>query len=599
MPLRHGGQRLAQAVEQLGRDSRLHTLAAGFGVSRLVQPGPAPGKPIGLVGLVAFGRLKLFFQMIDEVARGLGHIIVIDHALRLQARSIDVADRGMLADLRVHQRLGERRLIALIVTEAAIAPHVDHDVAMEGLAIFDRQLARKGHRFRIVAIHMQDRCLNALRHVGRIGRAARKLRAGGEADLVVDDEVDAAAGIVTRDTGKAEAFPDDTLARKGRVAMDQHRQDLLMLAQIVAERLLRAHLAQHHRIDRFKVRGVGDQRHMDLDPVKFAVGRCTEVIFDVARTADIFGVCGAAGKFVENDAKALGHHIGQHVQAAAMGHAIDDFADARLTAIFDDRFERRDHGLATIQTKTLGADIFAAQEFLILLALDDLGQDRLLAFRREDDFLVLALQPVLQELALLHVGDVHIFQANIAAIIGAQNSHDLTDGRELKAQRPAQENLFIEVGQTMIFGCQIGRQVALGQAERIEIGGQMTAHAIGADQHLRADGVLGRLGYVGVRHWLARGLGGGLYGHLHLRRVQRAGQFVRIGQRPVRAGPAWALLDFKILVLVTHHHIPSVPRAVAVGQRTAGVQPGRLTGLVSPSALLAGLYPARTGWQRP
>src|SRR3546814_11644603 len=66
---------------------------------------------------------------------------------------------------------------------------------MEGLAIFHRQLAREGDGFRIVAVDVQDRRLHALRHVAGIGRAAGELRAGGEADLVVDDEVDAAAGI--------------------------------------------------------------------------------------------------------------------------------------------------------------------------------------------------------------------------------------------------------------------------------------------------------------------------------------------------------------------------------------------------------------------
>src|SRR3546814_4997193 len=91
---------------------------------------------------------------------------------------------------------------------------------------------------------------------------ARELRAGRETDLVVDDEVDAAAGIVAADAGKAEAFPDDALPREGRVAMDQHGQHLLMPGQVVAEGLLRADLAQHHRIDGFEVRRVGDQRHM-------------------------------------------------------------------------------------------------------------------------------------------------------------------------------------------------------------------------------------------------------------------------------------------------------------------------------------------------
>src|SRR3546814_13641307 len=78
------------------------------------------------------------------------------------------------------------------MAEAAIAPHVDHDIALELLAEVDRELAREGHRLGIVAVDVQDRRLNALGDVGRIGRRARELRAGRETDLVVDDEVDAA-----------------------------------------------------------------------------------------------------------------------------------------------------------------------------------------------------------------------------------------------------------------------------------------------------------------------------------------------------------------------------------------------------------------------
>src|SRR3546814_7710022 len=90
------------------------------------------------------------------------------------------------------------------LAEAAIAPHVDHDIALELLAEVDRELAREGHRLGIVAVDVQDRRLNALGDVGRIGRRARELRAGRETDLVVDDEVDAAAGIVAADAREAE-----------------------------------------------------------------------------------------------------------------------------------------------------------------------------------------------------------------------------------------------------------------------------------------------------------------------------------------------------------------------------------------------------------
>src|SRR3546814_8799459 len=80
-----------------------------------------------------------------------------------------------------------------------------------------------------------------------------------------------------------------------------------------------------------------------------------------------------------------------------MRHAIDDFLHAILAAIFDDRFHRGDHRFPAVEPETLGADIFARQEFLPFLGLDHLAENRALAFLGEFDALVGALHPVLKE----------------------------------------------------------------------------------------------------------------------------------------------------------------------------------------------------------
>ncbi len=59
-------------------------------------------------------------------------------------------------------------------------------------------LGGEHHGFGVVAVDVEDRGLDHQRHVGRIGRRAAVLRAGGEADLVVDDEVDGPAGASSR-----------------------------------------------------------------------------------------------------------------------------------------------------------------------------------------------------------------------------------------------------------------------------------------------------------------------------------------------------------------------------------------------------------------
>ena len=240
-----------------------------------------------------------------------------------QLIGVDLADARMLADAGIHQGLGEGRLVGLVMAVAPIAEHVDDHRLAEALAELDGDLGDVDHRFRIVAIHMEDRRVDDLGDVGRIGRGAGEARRRGEADLVVDDEMERAAGAVAAQARKAETFRDHALAGEGGIAMQQQRQHLapLPVAELI---LLRPHLAEHHGIDDLEMRGVGRQRQMHAVVVELAVGRGAEMIFDVARAFDVVGLGRAALELVEDRPIGLGHDIGEHVEAAAMRHADDD-----------------------------------------------------------------------------------------------------------------------------------------------------------------------------------------------------------------------------------------------------------------------------------
>ncbi len=62
--------------------------------------------------------------------------------------------------------------------------------------------------------------------VGRVGRRAREVRRGGEADLVVDDDMHRSAGAVSAHPGEGKTFGHDALTGKGRVAVQKDRHDL-------------------------------------------------------------------------------------------------------------------------------------------------------------------------------------------------------------------------------------------------------------------------------------------------------------------------------------------------------------------------------------
>ena len=69
---------------------------------------------------------------------------------------------------------------------------------------------------------------------------------------------------------QAEAFGDNALTGKGGIAMQQDGQHLFagLVAQLF---LLGADLAQHNRIHRLQMAGVGGQRKMDGVSIKGAV----------------------------------------------------------------------------------------------------------------------------------------------------------------------------------------------------------------------------------------------------------------------------------------------------------------------------------------
>ena len=163
----------------------------------------------------------------------------------------------MGADLLVHKGLGERGLVTFIVAKAPVAEHVDDDGLVKLLPELDRDLRGIDDGFGIIAVDMNDRRLDHFGTVRRIGRGPRMARHGGEADLIVDDEMDRASGPVSLQARKTETFGYDALTGERRVAVDEQRQHFGALDDIVQLVLLGAHLAEHDGIDDLKMRRIG------------------------------------------------------------------------------------------------------------------------------------------------------------------------------------------------------------------------------------------------------------------------------------------------------------------------------------------------------
>ena len=125
----------------------------------------------------------------------------------------------------VHDWLGGRRFIRLIVAVAPVANQIDDDVFLESLPVFQGQAGNKENRLRIVRIHMEYWCFDHLRDVAAvIGRACIRRPAYRKAYLVVYDNMHSTAGAETRDLRHLERLRNDSLPRKCGVAVNQHGQ---------------------------------------------------------------------------------------------------------------------------------------------------------------------------------------------------------------------------------------------------------------------------------------------------------------------------------------------------------------------------------------
>jgi hypothetical protein len=232
----------------------------------------------------------------------------------------------------------------------------------------------------------------------------------------------------------------DALAREGRVAVEQQRHHgRAVVGRAAVLVLLGAHLAEHHGIDDLECDGLAVSDRWTLLPSKVRSDEGAEMVLHVARALHVVGRERAALELVEEGAVRLAHHLRQHVEAAAMGHAEHDLLHAEVAAALDDLLQRRDQRLAAIEAEALGARVLEVEELLEALRLDELVEDRALALAGEGDLLVRPLDALLEPGLLLGVGDVHELDAKGLAVGPLEDRDDLANGAELETRAPCRD----------------------------------------------------------------------------------------------------------------------------------------------------------------
>ena len=175
------------------------------------------------------------------------------------AFGVNLPDIPVLPDLPVHDGLGGGRLVRLAVAVPAVAHHVDDHVFLEFHAVIQGQIRNIYDRVGVIAVHVKDRGLHHLGDIRAIqGRARIQRVTGSKADLVIDDDMDGAAGAVATGLGQVEGLHHHALSGKSGIAMNDNGQYLgagLILAPVLA----RPHGPFHHGVDDLKVGGVERQ----------------------------------------------------------------------------------------------------------------------------------------------------------------------------------------------------------------------------------------------------------------------------------------------------------------------------------------------------
>src|SRR6185437_1493712 len=115
----------------------------------------------------------------------------------------------MSLNFAVAQRLRNCGVVNFAVAVAAIADEINHDGTVEGVAIFDGDSGDADNGVGIFGVDMKNRDGQALHEIGSEARRLAFGGDGGEADEIVENDVNAAAGGVAVDHQKIQSFGAD------------------------------------------------------------------------------------------------------------------------------------------------------------------------------------------------------------------------------------------------------------------------------------------------------------------------------------------------------------------------------------------------------
>ena len=172
-------------------------------------------------GLNGVGLLERLFEAVMEVFLGGFQLFRGDVATTDEGFGVEGTNTPLCLNEVIHQRLRHRGVITLVVTAPAVADQVNDDIGFELLAVPKGNFCDPENSLGVIAVHVENRCLDGLCHIGGIDRSPGVVGEGGEPDLVVDDHVHGSTGPIGTELGHLQGFQHDALTGHGRISVNE------------------------------------------------------------------------------------------------------------------------------------------------------------------------------------------------------------------------------------------------------------------------------------------------------------------------------------------------------------------------------------------
>ena len=163
----------------------------------------------------------------------------------------------------------------------AEAIHVDDYIAMELRTEVHRQLNNLCDSFRIFAVHMEDWNLQHPSNVCRIGTRSRFRWRRREANLIVHNNMNSAACLISGQFTQIQCFLNDAFTSECGVSMHQNNTALATI-KIFVSILFRAKSPLSDRVNELQMARIEAQCQMDILPRRsHAIRAITKVILHI------------------------------------------------------------------------------------------------------------------------------------------------------------------------------------------------------------------------------------------------------------------------------------------------------------------------------